>query len=204
MYLGMKYNACLSSLSHHLYAAVYYCYHQLYHTSSIIVLIQNNCKEQTLSTQHNCVCAYHMHHSMSDNMEYSNENNILVESAESDAADEMDVEEEDSDYVEEESDDESDWIDFDEDILRRLKDNDPTISELSLNMGTTAAENRLFDALSIDWELEGGAIAENTHLKSLSIDSLNESMEFEQRVEDATSITNAKAFFAELSKNKSV
>ena len=119
-----------------------------------------------------------MHHSMSDNMEHSNDNNILVESAERNAADEMDGEEEDSDYDEEESDDESDWIDFDEDILRRLKDNDPTVFSLSV-----MCSGEGFNALSIDWKLEGGAIAENMHLKSLSI------ITFGQGEENATATT---------------
>ena len=60
-------------------------------------------------------------------------------------------------------------------------------------MGT--AEDGVFDALSIDWELEGGAVAENTHLKSLSI-------EFGPGDEPATA--NAKAFYGSLSKNKSI
>ena len=131
---------------------------------------------------------------MSDNMEDSNDNNILVESAERNAADEMDGEEEDSDYDEEESDDESDWIDFDEDILRRLKDNDPTVFSLSV-----MCSGEGFNALSIDWKLEGGAIAENTHLKSLSTTYYNPEGD-----ENAAAITNAKAFYGALSKNRSI
>ena len=131
---------------------------------------------------------------MSDNMEDSNDNNILVESAERNAADEMDGEEEDSDYDEEESDDESGWIDFDEDILRRLKDNDPTVFSLSV-----MCSGEGFNALSIDWKLEGGAIAENTHLKSLSTTYYNPEGD-----ENAAAITNAKAFYGALSKNRSI
>ena len=95
----------------------------------------------------------------------------------------------DSDESSGESDDEADENSLsDEDILRRL--NDPTIEAMRLAMGTTAAENRLFDALSIDWELEGGAIAENTHLKSLSITAFGQG--------------DAQAIYGALSKNRSI
>ena len=132
-------------------------------------------------------------------------NNIQVDSSTNDVCEQLgnigidndSDDDHDSDYDEEESDDEDwrigeDWIDIDEDILRRLKENDPTIAALSLSMGTAAG---VFDALSIDWELEGGAVAENTHLKSLSI-------EFGPGDEPATA--NAKAFYGSLSKNKSI
>ena len=132
-------------------------------------------------------------------------NNIQVDSSTNDVCEQLgnigidndSDDDHDSDYDEEESDDEDwrigeDWIDIDEDILRRLKENDPTIAALSLSMGTAAG---VFDALSIDWELEGGAVAENTHLKSLSID-------FGPGDEPATA--NAKAFYGAISKNKSI
>ena len=69
---------------------------------------------------------------------------------------EMDLDVNESD----EDEDEEDCIVFDEDILRRLKSNDPAISALEINLGGL----EMFDALSIDWEVEGGAISENTHI----------------------------------------
>ena len=67
-------------------------------------------------------------------------NNIQVDSSTNDVCEQLgnigidndSDDDHDSDYDEEESDDESDWIDFDEDILRRLKDNDPTVFSLSV------------------------------------------------------------------------
>ena len=46
-------------------------------------------------------------------------------------------------------------------------------------MGT--AEDGVFDALSIDWELESGAVAENTHRKSPS--NLAQEMNMQQQMQ---------------------
>jgi Ran GTPase-activating protein (RanGAP) involved in mRNA processing and transport len=54
----------------------------------------------------------------------------------------------------------------------------------------------MFDAKTIDWELEGKAIAQNTHLKKLCIDNWEH--------EDGSELANAKAFCRALSKNRSI
>ena len=90
---------------------------------------------------------------------------------------EMDLDVNESD----EDEDEEDCIVFDEDILRRLKSNDPAISALEINLGGL----EMFDALSIDWKLEGGAIAENTHLsRCLHIIMIQRAMKMQQQMQN--------------------
>ena len=105
---------------------------------------------------------------------------------------EMDLDENDYDYYE--SDEDPHWIVFDEDVLRRLKSNDPAISALEITV-----DDGRFNGLEIDWEVEGGAFAENTHLTSLCIYQTT----FQQEVA-AENEANSKLFCNALSKNRSI
>jgi len=62
---------------------------------------------------------------------------------------------------------------LDEDILNRLKQNDPTIKKLNVLFRSdddSDDEEDSYDANEVDWEQEGvSAISANTHIKSLSI-----------------------------------
>ena len=81
------------------------------------------------------------------------------------------------------------WMKVDEDILIRLKRNDPTLNQLEVSLD----ERDQF----IDWEKEGRAISENTHIKYL----------FVANPEDDDSekyIPNLKAFYRGLAGNRSV
>lgn len=77
----------------------------------------------------------------------------------------------DDDY---EDDREEDWEYLDHDILQRLKQNDPTVTELMVNydIGREYDDDDSdgeFDVDNIDWEEEGKALALNTNLKALWI-----------------------------------
>ena len=107
-----------------------------------------------------------------------------------------DHKEEESDDDESESDDDEDWQDLDEDIMRRLKNNDPNIDNINVNFSPD--DEYIFDATTVDWEKEGKAIAENTHIKKLGIVT---GISYH---EDETQLANAKAFCNALSKNRSI
>ena len=54
-----------------------------------------------------------------------------------------------------------------EKVLQRLKQRDPTISHLRVDFGCDDNGEYIFN--SIDWEKDGHCIADNTHLKKLTI-----------------------------------
>jgi len=58
-------------------------------------------------------------------------------------------------------------IDLDEKVLQRLKQRDPTISHLRVDFGCDNDSKYIFN--SIDWEEDGYCIADNNHLKKLTI-----------------------------------
>ena len=51
--------------------------------------------------------------------------------------------------------------------MRRLKNNDPNIDNIDVNFSPD--DEDMFNASTVDWEKEGKAIAENTHIKKLGI-----------------------------------
>lgn len=87
------------------------------------------------------------------------------------------------------------WHTLDGDILLRLKNNDPGITALALVFMTDGDED--FDALSIDWEKEGRAIADNTRIKSLAFHS-------NHYIRGDDAIANAKAIYSAVSRNRSI
>jgi len=62
--------------------------------------------------------------------------------------------------------DEVEVVDVDENVLQRLKQNDPTISGVHITL-FTKEDKRCFN--SIDWKEDGNFIANNTHLKKLRV-----------------------------------
>ena len=98
-------------------------------------------------------------------------------------------------------------VEFDIDILRKLKKNDPSITGLHINLGDTG---RGYDALEIiDWQSDGYAISDNTHLKTLFIGTsafdlgaIAESELSETNTEQT--LANAKAFYKALSRNRHI
>ena len=109
-----------------------------------------------------------------------------------DAAPEMKVDDEDSDDESDSEDEEN--IELTEDVMVQLKNNDPNVTKV--NIVCDDDDDGIFDATTIDWEKDGCAISENTHLKVLWTNAW-------QR-EDETEIANAKAFCRALSKNRSI
>ena len=106
-----------------------------------------------------------------------------------------DHKEEVPDDNESESDDDEDYYELDEDIMRRLKDNDPDVHNIEVHFSPD--DEDVFDATTLDWEKDGVAIAENTHLKKLYTDD-------GWHHEDESQLANAKAFCIALSKNRSI
>ena len=109
-----------------------------------------------------------------------------------DAAPEMKVDDEDSDDESDSEDEEN--IELTEDVMVQLKNNDPNVTKVDIVCDDD--DDGIFDATTIDWEKDGCAISENTHLKVLWTNAW-------QR-EDVTEIANAKAFCRALSKNRSI
>ena len=107
-----------------------------------------------------------------------------------------DHKEEVPDDNESESDDDEDYYELDEDIMRRLNNNDPNIDTISVTFSPAPDDEDIFDASTFDWEKDGVAITENTHLKKLYTDDWHH--------EDETQLANAKAFCNALSKNRSI
>ena len=70
-----------------------------------------------------------------------------------------DVEEEENDY------DDDQWYGLNNYILQRLKQNDPSITNLCINL----QDEEYFFSGSINWKDDGDCIANNTHLKRLMI-----------------------------------
>ena len=98
------------------------------------------------------------------------------------------------------SDDGSNYTEWylDEEILNRLKQNDPSIEKLDIRFNTDDEDE--FDANDIDWEEEGiSAISKNTHIKSLSIE-----MWPSGAVDANASEENVKLFLQAVSNNRSI
>ena len=62
--------------------------------------------------------------------------------------------------------DEVEVVDVDENVLQRLKQNDPTITGVHITL-FTKEDKSCFN--SIDWKEDGNCIANNTHLKKLRV-----------------------------------
>ena len=102
--------------------------------------------------------------------------------------------------VDEDSDDECDSEDEDnieltEDVMVQLKNNDPTITTVDIFFDDD--DGVYFDATTIDWEKDGSAISDNTHLKAVYTNKW-------YHYDDETDVANAKAFCRALSKNRSI
>jgi len=85
--------------------------------------------------------------------------------------------------------DDDEWMKVDEDILLRLKRNDPTLNQLEVSLD----ERDQF----VDWEKEGRAISENTHIKYLFVANPEDD-------DTEKYISNMKAFYKGLAGNRSV
>ena len=100
--------------------------------------------------------------------------------------------------LDDESDDEEDikyaLSDFSEDILLRLKQNDPKVVGLDVCFGDPQFHEKLTH--TIDWPRDGSAIADNTHLRSLRVDGGSSSKK--------DSKDNITAFFRAVSRNRSI
>jgi len=90
----------------------------------------------------------------------------------------------------------------DEDILERLKNNDPTITKLQIIFAHFDSDKEGIDASTIDWAGEEGrgSISKNIYLKSLHIDTWHGGVD----INDEQGIINAKAFLREVSQNRSI
>ena len=82
----------------------------------------------------------------------------------------------------------------DENILNRLKHNDPNVQGLYVQFGQTEASSNAHD---FDWEKEGKAIADNTNIKSLTIEVIEPAAD-----DDAAS--NVRHFFVAVARNRSI
>ena len=86
--------------------------------------------------------------------------NVHIENDKEGSVDES--EEEDSDI----EDDELEVHELDKDIFERLEKNDPAVAILSIDLNCNN-DKSFFN--SIDWKVDGGCIANNTHIKRLNI-----------------------------------
>ena len=113
----------------------------------------------------------------------------------------MDIDEEDSSDDEEEDTGLCAQLE-DEDILERLKNNDPTITKLQIIFAHFDSDKEGIDASTIDWAGEEGrgSISKNIYLKSLHIDTWHGGVD----VNDEQGIINAKALLREVSQNRSI
>ena len=108
----------------------------------------------------------------------------------------LDDDDDDSDYVNKFE----EW-ELDEDILNRLKQNDPTIEKLYIRSNAENEDD--FDANDINWQQEGSkAISKNTHIKSLSIRLLQN--QAANAYEMYASEENAKSLLRAVSNNRTI
>ena len=74
----------------------------------------------------------------------------------------------DTNIIEEyDSEDEDYGYEFDEDTLQKLRENNPAVSTLSVDLNKWYDEEPFFS--SIDWKVDGNCISDNTQLKKLHI-----------------------------------
>ena len=127
-------------------------------------------------------------------MESSNEINNVAAGGDGDIIGMAVVDASEESDDESESVDDEDYTELDENVVAQLKNNDSTINHI--NLFFSPDDDDIFDATTIDWEKDGCAISENTHLKSLYSDKWNHEIE--------TDTANAKAFCNALSRNRSI
>ena len=77
-----------------------------------------------------------------------------------------DIDENDSD-IEIEYDDDEEEVELNESTLQKLKENDPSITFLSVELNCDDSGNCYFN--SVDWKEDGGCISNNTQLKTIDI-----------------------------------
>ena len=113
--------------------------------------------------------------------------------------------------IDDESDDDSRGIDEDEeysavelteDVMLQLKNNDPTVESVDIFFYQEDGED-YFDATSFNWEEDGRAISENTHLKKLYTNYWPHDDETNM-LWHSLYIANAQAFCNALSNNRSI
>ena len=94
-------------------------------------------------------------------MDETNNQDKPTENNENNVNDDIDIEEDDSDT------DEDAGVDLDSKVLQRLKQNDPTITHLNVALNCGDDGECFFN--DIDWEKDGDCIANNIHLKRITI-----------------------------------
>ena len=88
-------------------------------------------------------------------------------------------------------------IELDENTLQRLKQDDPSVTHLSLSL-SASDQNYLNYFNKIDWKVDGDCISNNTHLKKLRVhvfDSISADHKHRQQLED---------FFSCVYRNRSI
>ena len=88
-------------------------------------------------------------------------------------------------------------VDLDKNVLQRLKQNDPTITIVSINLNYN---NNKYLFSSIDWKEDGDCIANNTHLKMLQVYLGDErrNLSMRQQLQDFFSSVHRNHFIEEI------
>ncbi len=86
-----------------------------------------------------------------------------------------DIDENDSD-IEIEYDDDEEEVELNESTLQKLKENDPSITFLSIELNCDDSGNCYFN--SVDWKVDGDSISNNTHLESLVLEFSDNSQQY--------------------------
>ena len=92
------------------------------------------------------------------------------------------------------------WYDLDADILKRLKQNDPSIGGLNI---VDHGGGGSFNPLSIDWGKESEVFANNTHLKSVNY-AITGAEDYENRSTRNYDKDNEMALCSALYKSRSI
>ncbi|KAL9180732.1 hypothetical protein ACHAXT_011185 [Thalassiosira profunda] len=97
-------------------------------------------------------------------------------------------------------------LDLNEEELRMLKENSKYVDSLYVTLSGHGNRNYGFDELSVDWESDGSAISDNTHLHWLEIRDYIDQTDLEGvAARDLRArIRNAKAFYRAVALNRSI
>ena len=97
------------------------------------------------------------------------------------------------------SDDEVKSIELNEEVLTQLRSNDHKVTSLEVAFFGYDFYSDHFNADSIDWKKESKCIADNTHLKSLTVNC-----GLYVKRHNKEEVNNSRAFYKAISKNKSI
>lgn len=83
-----------------------------------------------------------------------------------------------------------------EEVMTLLRQNDPSLTALSMNTYAYNTGTVAFNACTIDWEQDGKYISDNTHLKALYLDSYSRRPNADR--------SNIKAIYRAISNNRTI